>query len=175
MYYIGRTYAQAATRRREKPGLPFNPENPFDTLIPRLPIQVQGQNTSQTVEDLDIEQISDSETIVVDTSSQYTQSILDDDVITIHSGSTRTSNMPSTRAAYASAMLPPSNEVNGQLQARKRHRHQTNTLDTNAELEAASQRIKELETRIRLAQEQKARELHDKEAQLRQILLDLEG
>lgn len=79
--------------------------------------------------------------------------------------------MSGTSSAYVQSMPPPSNQIQG-LQRRRRR---TNTLDTSQALDATNQRVIELRARVQLAQEQRARALHDEEAQLRQMLLELDG
>ena len=170
IFGIGRTYAQAASRRQGQPGLPFNPENPFDTPIPHPPVQVQRLYTSDDIEDPQLELLSDSETIIVDSSSQYTRSVFDD-TMTVRSSSKYVDHMPGTPSAYVQNMPPPSNQIQG-LQRRRRR---TNTLDTSQALEATNQRVIELRARVQIAQEQRARVLYDEEAQLRQMLLELDG
>jgi hypothetical protein len=158
MLCLGRTYAKAAERRIQKPYLPYNPQNPFDT-----PLVSTHPNRAMDLIDLTsdpVVEVSDNDTITVDEYSQHVPSIGLDGAESVHSFSTFSSTMP-----------PPLEPASSQ----QRKRPHSNISTSVATLEIASKRVQDLQAKVKAARERKAKRLQEEEERLERELRELEG
>ena len=122
-------YRKAAQRRQTHREIPFNPENPYDTpyasavhMLSTIS-QIRPQPDLILVSDSEDDDISESDTITVD-----------------------------TRSAYGGSMPPPSNQAQGQL-VRKRGQSQisTSNIEDIESIKARVEALKEQVTRKKKA------------------------
>ncbi|KAH8684403.1 hypothetical protein BGZ60DRAFT_165405 [Tricladium varicosporioides] len=143
-------YRKAAQRRQKHSTVPFNPENPYDSII-----YTQDQGTQvNAYERLISPSVSSQHTLSQDQESNEGDTIIVD-----------------TSSVYTEHMLIPLNEQQG-IRQRKRQACQISTIDSTTE--RVQDRVNTLRERVQKAKEVKRQRLLNEEQELLKELEELE-